>query len=266
MILKNKLFNQLNIIPNANSAKEMLYEIFNVLEKMNFNEQMKNEAVEVMNRIMAHPISSPFILPITQKDAPEHYFEKIKKPIDLSTIKTKLLEGKYQTVQQWFDDMELVWSNAETFHGKEHSFGKVAAENRRLFSKERKKLFGQSIDQWCGTVYELRSEITDLMNQPPSDVKKFADTLGAARSMKPNQQVMSEREKQCFIKATEMMTTEDEQKKIIEIISKMQPELDNGNSELFIDVAKLNRNTTNAIRDYMKTALENDGKKYPDSI
>lgn len=261
----SKLFNLISIL--SNFANELLYEkSLLVIIKMNLNEQMKNEAIEVMNRIMIHPISSPFRQPITQKDVPEHYFETVTKPIDLSTIKTKLLEGKYQTIQQWFDDMELTWSNAELFHGKESSFGIVAVENRRLFNKEKKKLFGQSIDQWCGLVYELRSEITDLMNQPPSKVKQFADTLGAARSMKPNQQVMSEREKQCFIKASEMLTSEDEHKKIIGIISETQPELDNGNSELYIDVAKLNRNTAIAIKDYMKTALENDGKKYPDSI
>lgn len=238
----------------------------NDLGSMIFNEQTKNEAIEVLNRIMAHPISSPFKQPITEADAPEHYFEKIKRPIDLSTIKTKLQEGKYQNIQQWFDDMELIWTNAETFHGKDHHFGKVAAENRRLFNKERKKFFGQSIDQWCGYVYDLRTEITDLMNQPPSKVKPYADTLGSARSMKPNQQVMNEREKQCFIKATEMMTSDEDQKKIIGIISEMQPELDNGSSELIIDVAKLNKNTTAAIKDYIKKTLESNDKKYPESI
>ncbi|OHT09741.1 Bromodomain containing protein [Tritrichomonas foetus] len=231
---------------------------------MQLNEFLKNEAINAMNRILAHPISTKFRIPITPENAPEHYFEKVKNPTDLNTIKTKIQDGRISTIQQWFEEMDHVWGNIELFYGKESPFSIAANEIKRLFNKERKKLVGMTIGTWCGHVYEMRTVITDLMNQPPSKVKQFADTLGAARSMKPNQQVMNERELQSFIKATEMMTSEEDQKELIKIITEQQPDLDCGNSELFIDVSKLNRNTVKIIKDYIKESLEKNGKKYPE--
>lgn len=233
---------------------------------MIFNDHIKSEAIKTIDRIMSHPISSPFRQPFASKAIPAEYFEKAKSLCDLTTVKNKILKGEINTIQQWFDDMELIWTNAETFFAKDHAMQLLINENRRLFHKEKKILFGQSIRQWCGNVYDLRTEITDIMNEPPSKIKQFADTLGAARSMKPNQQVMNERDLQNFLKATELMTSDEDQKNLIEKLSKFQPELDTGSTDLTIDTSKLNPDTIQALKEYMEQSLENKGKKYPDSI
>ena len=229
------------------------------------NEKMKNEAIEAIDRIIAHPISFIFRQPFPADKAPQEYFDKLKQPSDLNMVKKRLQEGQITTVQQWFDEMETVWSNAEILTTKDKNYSVIISENRKLFNKERKKLNGMNIGQWCGHVYEMRTEITDLMNQPPSKIKQFTDTLGAARSTKPNQQKMNERDLQNFIKATEMLTSDEDQKELIRIVTEQQPDLDTGNNEIFIDVSKLNPTTLSLIKDYIKQSLEKNGKKYPEN-
>jgi len=102
------------------------------------------------------------------------------------------------------------------------------------------------------------------MTQPPGKVKQFTPSLGTARTMKQATPFSNDRELQNFIIAGSMITSDDDHREMIRILSTQSPELDNGNSELFIDVAKLNVPTIQALKEFMRSALERQGKKYPE--
>lgn len=40
----------------------------------------------------------------------------IKNPMDLGTVGTKLKDGRYQNVEEVFDDIQLVWDNCKTYN------------------------------------------------------------------------------------------------------------------------------------------------------
>ncbi|OHT05788.1 Bromodomain containing protein [Tritrichomonas foetus] len=228
------------------------------------NDEIRKAAIKVMDLIIAHPIANDFIEPIKENDGMPDYFEIVKNPQDLSTIKTRLSDSKYSNVQQWIDDVELVWSNAEQYYGAQNHNASIAAECRRLFTKYKRSVDALSMGTWCGEVYRLRSKLYDLMGQPPARVKQYASSLGAAHTMKQNMPRFTEREFQSFIAASEMLTGEEDQKEMLKIIDEMQPEIDPGTAEIHLDLTKLSLPTLYALRDYMRTTLEKRGSKYPE--
>ena len=50
------------------------------------------------------------------RDYPE-YYEVIKRPMDLQTLKQGL-GSKYDSVQQVYDDSRLIWSNCQRFNAE----------------------------------------------------------------------------------------------------------------------------------------------------
>ncbi|KAH0786732.1 Bromodomain containing protein [Histomonas meleagridis] len=185
----------------------------------------------------------------------------INLPI-LPDVISKLKKNQYKTVREWTDDIEAVWENAEYYEQQQYTVT-IASECRHLFSKFRREIDVLSLPTWRSEVYRLRSRVYDLMGQPPAKVKQYASSLGAAHTMRQNMPVLTDKEIQLFIAASEMMTLDD-QTEMLKIIDEMQPEIDPGTTEISLDVTKINLPTIYALREYMKTALEKRGEKYPE--
>jgi hypothetical protein len=236
-----------------------------------FNDSLRKHAVRAMDRLMAHPITAMFKAPVLKGEEPENYFQIVTNPQDLNTIRKRLEEGKYETIQSWVDDVETVWTNCDSYYSLSSSrsndrryFIAVTTEGRKIFAKEKSLFDRLSIGNWCRSVYELRTEVTDFMTQPPGKVKQFTPTLGTARTMKQAAPFANDRDLQNFIVAGSMLTADEDHREMIKILCEQNPELDNGNPELFIDVTRLNPPTIQALKDFMKAALERQGKKYPE--
>jgi len=60
------------------------------------------------------------------------YVDIIKDPMDLSTMMTKIDLHKYQTVQQFQDDIELICCNALEYNPDRDPQGTVAMSGSRL--------------------------------------------------------------------------------------------------------------------------------------
>jgi len=56
------------------------------------------------------------------------YFEIIKTPMDLGTVKGKLRGGHYQNLKSCFSDIELVFDNAMRFNSSEHVVHRLARD------------------------------------------------------------------------------------------------------------------------------------------
>jgi hypothetical protein len=102
------------------------------------------------------------------------------------------------------------------------------------------------------------------MSQPPARVKQYGSSLGAAHTIKQSMPPLTEREMQNFVTAAEMLTSEADQTEMLRIIDEMHPEIDPGSTEVYLDVTRINLPTVYALRDFMRTALEKRGLKYPE--
>jgi hypothetical protein len=105
----------------------------------------------------------------------------------------------------------------------------------------------------------------ELMQNLPSKVRQFSSSLTAGRALKQNTPLISEREIHNLIQASEKLQSEEDHCEMIRILNENQPELDQGNEEIYLDLSRLTDQTINALRSYTKDALEKKGLKYPDA-
>ena len=70
-----------------------------------------------------------------------HYPKIVKHPMDFSTIKTKLTMNAYDSEEDFWADMHLIFDNCILFNGKESSFGRIAFELKLEFETMYKKDF-----------------------------------------------------------------------------------------------------------------------------
>lgn len=71
------------------------------------------------------------------------YFSVIKKPMDLTTMTQKNIDGDYKNVKDIEKDMRLIVHNAELFNGQNHDVTLLAKRLEELFKSELSKR-----DQW----------------------------------------------------------------------------------------------------------------------
>lgn len=94
---------------------------------------------DLLNNMMKHRDGWPFDRPITRSDAPD-YFDIIKKPIDLGTVRTNLLHMKYSCNQEVLEDIKLVFENCYTYNKEEAEEYQCGVRLQKYYLKEAKKL------------------------------------------------------------------------------------------------------------------------------
>jgi len=62
------------------------------------------------------------------------YYKIIKTPIDLSSIKHKLLDGQYENRHQFRDDLDLIVTNCKTYNGEGSPIFNAAVEFEKVFT------------------------------------------------------------------------------------------------------------------------------------
>ena len=81
----------------------------------------------IAQRLKSIPESWPFHKPVDKKVV-KNYYEVIENPISLESIEKNAKQHKYQSRQQFIDDIELMFKNSERFNGPDSQFTKKAAE------------------------------------------------------------------------------------------------------------------------------------------
>jgi len=69
------------------------------------------------------------------------YFDVIKNPMDLGTVKENLLHGAYEALEDFIADVQLIWDNAREFNGPTHFVSAIANRMQKMFEKEIAKSF-----------------------------------------------------------------------------------------------------------------------------
>lgn len=76
--------------------------------------------------------SWPFLLPVNTKQFPT-YRKIIRWPMDLSTVKKKLIDGQYKSREDFCSDIRLIFNNCETFNEDDSPVGKAGHGMRTYF-------------------------------------------------------------------------------------------------------------------------------------
>uniref|UniRef100_A0A915AP95 Bromodomain adjacent to zinc finger domain protein 2B n=2 Tax=Parascaris univalens TaxID=6257 RepID=A0A915AP95_PARUN len=93
----------------------------------------------MIDEMWNQPEAFPFHYPVDLKLVPL-YKKIIKRPIDLSLIRTNIQNNKYETQESFLEDVELMFENCRTFNEDESEIGKAGISLHKFYSKRWKQL------------------------------------------------------------------------------------------------------------------------------
>lgn len=88
--------------------------------------QFNEVLVNIVDSCITFDNTRMFHQPVKKSDAPT-YYDIIKNPMDLSTLKAKAKRCEYKSLAQFQEDMQLMKSNSEAFNGPSHFITQQAA-------------------------------------------------------------------------------------------------------------------------------------------
>ena len=81
--------------------------------------QFNEILINIVDSCITFDNSQIFHNPVKKKDVPT-YYDTIKNPMDLSTMKSKGKRCEYLTLDQFLGDLRLLKTNSEIFNGADH--------------------------------------------------------------------------------------------------------------------------------------------------
>eukprot|EP00587_Corethron_hystrix_P001372 CAMPEP_0113305838 /NCGR_PEP_ID=MMETSP0010_2-20120614/5322_1 /TAXON_ID=216773 ORGANISM="Corethron hystrix, Strain 308" /NCGR_SAMPLE_ID=MMETSP0010_2 /ASSEMBLY_ACC=CAM_ASM_000155 /LENGTH=1600 /DNA_ID=CAMNT_0000160371 /DNA_START=446 /DNA_END=5248 /DNA_ORIENTATION=- /assembly_acc=CAM_ASM_000155 len=107
-------------------------------------QELKKKCLEVLKGLMAHNYGWVFNSPVdpVELNLPD-YFQIIKKPMDLGTIKKRLENGCYHDIKEFESEVNLTFDNATLYNVSGSVVHTVAKEMKTKFKVDFKKLLAQ---------------------------------------------------------------------------------------------------------------------------
>ncbi|CAF3539240.1 unnamed protein product [Rotaria sp. Silwood1] len=89
------------------------------------NNEMQKDLLNLTDQLLAHKMAWPFQKPVDIKDVP-NYYTIIKDPMDLTTLKTKVMNSKLKTVCDYIRDVNKIFNNCRQFNSINSTFSQCA--------------------------------------------------------------------------------------------------------------------------------------------
>nr|DBA32883.1 TPA: hypothetical protein GDO54_000636 [Pyxicephalus adspersus] len=86
----------------------------------------------ILMEMESHDDAWPFLEPVNPRLVPG-YRKIIKNPMDFSTMRNKLLNGKYSSCEEFAEDAELVFSNCQLFNEDDSEVGKAGLVLKKFY-------------------------------------------------------------------------------------------------------------------------------------
>lgn len=124
------------------------------------NSTQANYCTKVTNKLYDYSLSNFFRQPVNPvEDGCEDYFERIKRPMDLGTVLQNLKDNKYQSIEQWKNDMNQIWKNAMIYNEPSSPIYIIAQDLSELFKKKVESIPKTPVEEW---VMKMRKEHAKL--------------------------------------------------------------------------------------------------------
>ena len=151
---------------------------------MSINENQAGWCLNLISDLYKWKLSSFFRTPLDPEDAGfGESFTRIKRNIDLDTVKANLLSGKYSTVDVFLADLRLIADNAILLFGPD-TVMTFMAEEFKAFIDERAVFAKMTPEQaWMAKLKELQEKIAEHVAKRPL-VGASADGVSKLRNKK----------------------------------------------------------------------------------
>ncbi|KAA8540709.1 hypothetical protein F0562_024372 [Nyssa sinensis] len=164
------------------------------------NAILMKQCETLLNRLMSHKFGWVFNTPVdvVKLNIPD-YFNVIKHPMDLGTVKSKLLSGEYWSPMGFASDVRLTFSNAMTYNPSGNDFHIMAETLSKYFEarwKPIEKKLPVTTEALAPAPSRSRVHVeTETANQMPPLKKKKITSVEKEVKQEPVKRVMSDVEK-----------------------------------------------------------------------
>jgi hypothetical protein len=102
----------------------------------------KKKIFKIIETIEKEPYSIEFQNPVDVEGLGLlDYYDYVKYPMDLGTIKKKLKESKYVMVKEALDDLQQIWTNCKIYNMEGSDIYKMAESLEKVFKKTAEKYY-----------------------------------------------------------------------------------------------------------------------------
>ena len=111
-------------------------------------------ALNLLETVSADPNAQPFLEPVDWQELDLLDYPKIvKNPMDLGTVKAKLLKGEYQTLEEFIAQIQLIWDNCKSYNMAGSVIYKICERMERSYNRELSKFkISQGLTNMSGNV------------------------------------------------------------------------------------------------------------------
>lgn len=100
--------------------------------------------MNLLDTICADSNASPFLEPVDWHELDLLDYPKIvKSPMDLSTVKSKLLKGDYLSLEEFISQIQLIWDNCKLYNMAGSVIYKICERMERSYNRELTKFRNQ---------------------------------------------------------------------------------------------------------------------------
>lgn len=122
---------------------------------LNTKASLKEVLLYLCSELQNHKMAWPFLEPVNGNDVKD-YYTTIKRPMDLSTIQNKILQGKYANFVEMDADVQLMINNCYIYNAPGTQYTKCAKSLNEFY---------QSKVKWCREALVRREEGEKTMQE-----------------------------------------------------------------------------------------------------
>ncbi|OHS98513.1 Bromodomain containing protein [Tritrichomonas foetus] len=113
-------------------------------------------------------LTTPFRYPVDPvRDGAERYLEIVTNPMDLNTMKKKLTDNVYKTVDEFVQDVHLISDNAIKFNGENSMYAFIATDMKTWIDEQYKQKATSIEDEWHRKLTDVVERLLDHVKNAP---------------------------------------------------------------------------------------------------
>ena len=216
------------------------------------DENVKQKCISIIDSLMSHPIAEIFISPVDPKlDNCPDYFDIIKKPSDLTTVRSSVEQDKYKSIQEFKKDVDQIWENAILYNGRMSLPAFMAEELEKIFHKQLRQVETPSKEDWISSYAKSQAHMYKLFRSQPKQLEQFnlsPDTEMLVPERRLARSWLQAEDTKLFQEVFRFIDNPVHLAKLKQIFVDNEPSVDPNEEELHINLSALSQKTLKLLR------------------
>jgi len=212
---------------------------------------LKTDLINLLNHMMNHKYAGLFNRPVDPVlDGVPDYLERIKSPMDFSTVKKKVENDEYKQFPEFITDVNLIFANCRTYNSTGSEIVRQANVLAKYFEKQVRPLRPNPKRKVDSASSEMSSMLEELKGEQLKLMQEL-NKLVQERS-KPLKEEFTFKEKEELSKQIGNLSAKD----LLGVPAILGEELKQEGEDVEIDIEKLSVPVLRKLKNYVDLKIE----------